>query len=59
MGAAEKLVEDKKRYTLLEYLDLEPTLEKKFEFWNGKIVEIADGTFNHSMIGGNIVSVLK
>jgi Uma2 family endonuclease len=59
MGAAEKLVEDKKRYTLLEYLNLEPTLEGKFEFHNGEIVAMAGGTLNRSMIGGNLVSVLK
>ncbi len=59
MGAAEKLVENKKRYTLLEYLNLEPTLEGKFEFRNGEVVAMAGGTLNHSMIGGNLVSVLK
>jgi Uma2 family endonuclease len=59
MGAAEKLVENKQCYTLLEYLNLEPTLEGKFEFRNGEIVAMAGGTLNHSMIGGNLVAVLK
>ena len=59
MGAAEKLVENKKRYTLLEYLNLEPTLEDKYEFHHGEIVAMAGGTLNHSLIGGKLVALLK
>lgn len=52
MGAA------KKRYTLLEYLNLEPTLEGKFEFRNGEIVAMTGGTLNHSRIISKINRLL-
>ena len=58
MGAAEKLVEENKQYTLLEYLNLEPTLEGKFEFRNGEIVAMAGGTINHSRIIAKINRIL-
>lgn len=59
MDAPEKLYDKDNHYSLLEYLNLEPTLEGKFEFWNGEMVAMAGGTFNHSMIGGNILAALK
>lgn len=52
------MVENKKRYTLLEYLNLEPTLEGKFEFHNGEIVAMAGGTLNHSRIISKINRLL-
>jgi Uma2 family endonuclease len=58
MGAAEKLYDKDNRYTLLEYLNLEPTLEGKFEFWNGEMVAMAGGTINHSRLIAKINQLL-
>ena len=42
------------KYSYDEYLSLEEKSEPKNEFWNGKIVEIAGGTPNHSKISNSI-----
>ena len=47
-----------KVHTLEEYFLLEEKSVCKNEFVNGKIVEMAGGTFNHSMLSGTIYALL-
>ncbi|CAK0767241.1 Uma2 domain-containing protein [Gammaproteobacteria bacterium] len=48
-----------KYFTREEYLAMEEITAGKYEFYQGEIFAMAGGTFNHSMISGNIFSALK
>jgi len=47
-----------KIYTLEEYLDLDFKTDAKYEFFDGKLVEISGVAINHNFINGNLLSVL-
>jgi Uma2 family endonuclease len=47
-----------KRYSIAEYFDLEAKSEEKHEFHNGKIIQMAGGTANHSLIATNFTIAL-
>jgi Uma2 family endonuclease len=46
-------------WTLDEYIEQEEVSETKHEFHNGKLIEMAGGTYNHSRIGTNISTLLN
>ena len=46
-------------YTFEEYLALEAELEERHEYHNGELLEMSKGTFEHSVIGNNIGTVLS
>lgn len=45
-------------YNFEEYLELEAKSEVKHEFHNGKLIPMAGGTLNHSLIANNIGALL-
>lgn len=47
-----------KIYTLEEYLDLDFKTDAKYEFFDGKLVEISGVHYNHALIEINVVSIL-
>jgi Uma2 family endonuclease len=47
------------RLTIEEYLALEEKSEVRHEFFNGEIFAMAGGTFNHSIIAGNLIGRLN
>lgn len=51
--AGAKYAVDEKTYTPAEYLARERAAEFKSEYYDGKIVMMAGGTLNHSLISGN------
>lgn len=57
MGGAKKK-EEKKYYTIEEYLEIQESSEEKLEFRNGEIVAMAGGTANHSLISTSITTAL-
>ena len=44
-----------KRYTFLEYLDLEESSDIKHEYRNGLVYAMAGGSYEHNLIGGNTI----
>lgn len=46
-----------KIYTLEEYLDLDFETDAKYEFFDGKLVEISGVHYRHALIDGNILSI--
>ncbi|NJN77549.1 MAG: hypothetical protein HC803_03825 [Saprospiraceae bacterium] len=42
--------EEKKYYTVEEYLEIQESSEEKLEFRNGEIVAMAGGTGGHNLI---------
>ncbi|MEO1515946.1 MAG: Uma2 family endonuclease [Bacteroidota bacterium] len=44
-----------KEYTIEEYLALDEASEKKYEYHAGRLVAMTGGTFNHSLLGANII----
>lgn len=48
-----------KKYTIDEYLDLERKSVSKHEFYNGNIVEMPGGTFNHNLIASNLLTAFN
>ena len=51
--------ETKTDYTIEEYLELDRLSEMRLEYKRGKIVSLAGGTFNHSVIGTNAATSLS
>ncbi len=45
-------------YTLEEYLELDFITDAKYEFFDGKLVEISGVTANHNFINGNLLGIL-
>ncbi len=43
-----------KKLTVEEYVKLERTTDTKYEYHNGEVFAMAGGTFNHSVLCGNI-----
>ncbi len=56
MGIPE--VDNNKYYTFEEYVSIEALMEEKHEYHNGKIVAMAGGTGNHSLIANRIGTAL-
>lgn len=54
-----KYTADAKLYTPAEYLTRERAAETKSEYYEGKIVMMAGGTGNHSIISGNVHTLLN
>lgn len=50
--------EEKKYYTVEEYLEIQESSEEKLEFRNGEIVAMSGGTGNHSLISTRILTAL-
>ena len=48
-----------KLYTFEEYLRREEKAVEKHEFYNGKIIKMAGGTYNHSKISANALTALR
>ncbi len=48
----------KRRHTFAEYLRLEEQSDEKHEFWDGEIVAMAGGTYDHSLITTNLIRAL-
>ncbi|MDZ7878927.1 MAG: Uma2 family endonuclease [Saprospiraceae bacterium] len=48
-----------KIYTFVEYLRREEKAVGKHEFYSGKIIKMAGGTYNHSKISANALTTLK
>lgn len=48
----------KKHYSLIEYLDRELSVSEKHEYFNGKIVLMSGGTYNHNKIATNFIGLL-
>ncbi len=46
-------------YTVEEYLAMEEVAEEKSEFDNGKIIQMAGGTLNHSRITANCIGEIR
>ena len=47
-----------KTYSVQEYLDLENESGQKFEYYNGKLYQMAGGTIPHNRISRNILTTL-
>lgn len=47
------------KFTAEQYLALEEHSETKHEFYNGKIYDMAGGTPDHSLLQGNLVTLLN
>ncbi|MFK7905491.1 MAG: Uma2 family endonuclease [Chitinophagales bacterium] len=47
-----------KKYTLLEYLQLEEQSDVKYEYRNGSIYAMAGGSYEHNLIGGNTIKTI-
>ena len=59
IGGMEQVVPDpNRRYTYLEYFQIEAESPYKWEFRGGQIVAMAGGTVAHSRIGGNVLGEL-
>jgi Uma2 family endonuclease len=52
------VAEKEKLYSFEEYLEMEAKSEVKHEFHNGKLIPMAGGTLNHSIIANNIGALL-
>ena len=50
--------EIEKKYTLEEYFKREEKATRKSEFHNGKIIPMAGGTYNHSVLSGAFHAIL-
>lgn len=50
--------EEKTYYTVEEYLELETLTEEKFEYHNGRIVNMAGGTRKHNILCNSIGTVI-
>ncbi|MEX0270819.1 Uma2 family endonuclease [Leptolyngbyaceae cyanobacterium UHCC 1019] len=48
-----------KNYTPAEYLALEETAESRSEYWNGEIVPMTGGSFDHNTLFVNFCALLK
>ncbi len=48
-----------KTYSIAEYLAMEENSIEKHEFYNGKIVKMSGGKYNHNLIAANIITVLN
>ncbi len=48
-----------KTYSIAEYLAMEENSIEKHEFYNGKIVKMPGGKYNHNLIGANIITALN
>jgi Uma2 family endonuclease len=48
-----------KLYTFEEYLRREEKAVEKHQFYNGKIIKMAGGTYNHSKISANVLTALR
>jgi Uma2 family endonuclease len=48
-----------KLYTFEEYLRREEKAVEKHEFYNGKIIKMPGGTFNHSRVSANALTALR
>lgn len=57
--AKAKYSADDKLYTPAEYLARERAAETKSEYYDGKIVMMAGGTMNHSLVSGNVHTLLN
>ena len=57
-------VEQRRHYTVEEYLQLESESDEKFEYWDGFIVRLSEligmagGSYEHSIISANIIIAL-
>ncbi|CAN5867272.1 Uma2 family endonuclease [soil metagenome] len=47
-----------KIYSLEEYLELDFRTDAKYEFFDGRLVEISGVAINHALINGNLLSIL-
>lgn len=48
-----------KTYSIAEYLAMDENSVEKHEFYNGKIIKISGGTYNHNLIATNIITALN
>ncbi len=53
------LVREPKMYSFEAYLRREEKAAEKHEFYNGKIIKMPGGTFNHSRISANALTALR
>ena len=54
-----QFIEDKE-YTIDEYLSIEPFLDEKHAYYNGKVVNVSDGIdYTHCIISANVITELK
>ena len=53
------LPQEKLKYTLEEYLELDHASEEKIEFWDGHIFTLAGASLNHNRIQGNAYFALR
>ncbi len=53
------LPQEKLKYTLEEYLELDHTGEEKIEFWDGHIFTLAGASINHNRIQRNCTTYLQ
>ena len=53
------MLDTKTKYTPEEYLAHESAAEYKSEYYNGEIRAMAGGSRNHSLIAGNVITVLN
>lgn len=53
------LIREPKTYSFEEYLRREEKAVEKHEFYNGKIIKMAGGTYNHSKISANALTALR
>jgi Uma2 family endonuclease len=47
------------RYSVAEYLDIEIQQGERYEFFNGEIVKMAEGTIRHNLITSNVIFALN
>ncbi|MEO6639497.1 MAG: Uma2 family endonuclease, partial [Ginsengibacter sp.] len=48
-----------KTYSIAEYLAMEENSVEKHEYYNGKIIKMSGGTYNHNLIASNIITTLN
>lgn len=53
------VIKEEHYYTLEEYLALEEVAEERHEYHNGKIIEMAGGTANHSLICNSLGTAIE
>lgn len=52
MGA---IKEEKKVYSIAEYLELEKSTDEKFEYWDGSVWSMSGATYPHNMVVMNLL----
>lgn len=45
-------------YTIADYMALEQATNTKYEYYNGEVVALAGGSFDHALIGKNLTTLL-